>query len=431
MKKILILTLILFVSFTSMSFRGCTEGGSWTFFIVIKCLAEALNLNEGMTDEIYTIYVGENGAIFRSSGETNIVFEQKISGTTQQLNYVRVIQSTADNNTVMAVGNNGTIVRSTNTGNTWSVATPITSANLYGTDFNDVFSHAAGDNGTVLWSSNGGANWSQVPSGTTRNLKAISRSNQIGSIVVSVGEKGSIIRSTNSGQNWTNISLPDTMVNFYDISHRGFYYNSGSRFYIVGSGGKIYKSTDNGATWVQKTSGTTNTLRSIYQHTNDSIVVVGDNGTIRLSTNGGETWFTDAFFDSPSTRNYKSVSLVNLDNKTYSALSDTLWFVSNEPITLGLNNINTAIPQAISLHQNYPNPFNPATKIGFELPKSSFAKLVVYDITGREIETLVNEGLPAGTYEYEWDAVNLPSGVYFYKLSAGDFTETRKIILIK
>ncbi len=98
---------------------------------------------------------------------------------------------------------------------------------------------------------------------------------------------------------------------------------------------------------------------------------------------------------------------------------------------VGIININSEVPNQYSLSQNYPNPFNPTTKIQFALPKSSFAKIVIYDALGRELETLVNEQLNAGTYEADWSAVKFSSGVYYYKLSAGSFVETRKMILLK
>jgi hypothetical protein len=96
-----------------------------------------------------------------------------------------------------------------------------------------------------------------------------------------------------------------------------------------------------------------------------------------------------------------------------------------------IKNINTGIPAEFSLYQNYPNPFNPITKIQFALPKNAFAKLIIYDVLGREVETLVNEQLAHGTYEVSWDATNYPSGVYFYRLTAGEYIETRRMILIK
>ncbi|HMQ80958.1 MAG TPA: SBBP repeat-containing protein [Ignavibacteria bacterium] len=101
------------------------------------------------------------------------------------------------------------------------------------------------------------------------------------------------------------------------------------------------------------------------------------------------------------------------------------------PGTIGIEPSGNNIPESFTLHQNFPNPFNPVTNINFDLPLSSYVKLSVFDITGREIETLVNENLKSGTYKADWNASNLPSGVYFYKLEAEGFTETKKMMLVK
>ena len=98
---------------------------------------------------------------------------------------------------------------------------------------------------------------------------------------------------------------------------------------------------------------------------------------------------------------------------------------------VGIININSEIPNEFSLGQNYPNPFNPATKIKFALHNKSFANLVIYDGLGREVETIVNEQLNPGSYEADWNASKFPSGVYFYKLTTGDFSKTNKMLLIK
>jgi hypothetical protein len=98
---------------------------------------------------------------------------------------------------------------------------------------------------------------------------------------------------------------------------------------------------------------------------------------------------------------------------------------------VGIQNISTEIPSSYSLSQNYPNPFNPTTNIKFAIPKNEFVKITVFDILGKELETLVNEQLAPGTYETNWNASNYPSGIYFYKLSAGDFSETKKMLLLK
>ncbi len=96
-----------------------------------------------------------------------------------------------------------------------------------------------------------------------------------------------------------------------------------------------------------------------------------------------------------------------------------------------VNIITNEIPISFSLHQNYPNPFNPSTKIKFDVPKGSLVKLKIYDVLGREVAELVNEKLNAGVYEYEWNGISLPSGVYFYKIEAENYIETKRMVLIK
>jgi hypothetical protein len=107
--------------------------------------------------------------------------------------------------------------------------------------------------------------------------------------------------------------------------------------------------------------------------------------------------------------------------------------VINQNYLIGINKIDNEVPKYYSLYQNYPNPFNPLTKIKFDVTAvgKGDVKLIVYDALGREAAVLINEQLKAGTYEAEWNASNYPSGVYFYKLTAGKFTQTKKMVLIK
>ena len=99
--------------------------------------------------------------------------------------------------------------------------------------------------------------------------------------------------------------------------------------------------------------------------------------------------------------------------------------------TVTINNNTNTIPDKFSLFQNYPNPFNPVTKIKFDVPKSGFVVIKVFDILGKQIATIVNENLTEGSYEVTWNASQYPSGIYFYKLKTGDFTQTKKMILVK
>jgi hypothetical protein len=114
-------------------------------------------------------------------------------------------------------------------------------------------------------------------------------------------------------------------------------------------------------------------------------------------------------------------------------VSDRVDFVpfSTTPITTDVKETDTEIPQAFALSQNYPNPFNPSTTISYQLPTQSHVTLKMFDVLGREVASLVSETVPAGTYKKSWNAKGLASGIYFYRLQAGSFVETKKLILMR
>ncbi|MBK8982076.1 MAG: T9SS type A sorting domain-containing protein [Ignavibacteria bacterium] len=100
-------------------------------------------------------------------------------------------------------------------------------------------------------------------------------------------------------------------------------------------------------------------------------------------------------------------------------------------VIVNVSKLSNGKPSRFELHQNYPNPFNPKTIINYEIGFTSNVKLEVYDISGRMIKQLVNQKQNPGKYNYTFDGSDLPSAVYFYKLTTEDFTETRKMILAK
>jgi hypothetical protein len=110
-----------------------------------------------------------------------------------------------------------------------------------------------------------------------------------------------------------------------------------------------------------------------------------------------------------------------------------------EEVTIGWSELITSIddeynfakPSAFQLLPNYPNPFNPTTTIKYQIPELSFVTIKVYDALGNEVITLVNEEKPIGNYEVEFSATGLPSGIYFYQLKTNNFTQTKKMILLK
>ena len=105
-------------------------------------------------------------------------------------------------------------------------------------------------------------------------------------------------------------------------------------------------------------------------------------------------------------------------------------FSANQTVT-GIESETSSIPTDYALNQNYPNPFNPSTKIKFNLPSSSNVKLTIYDITGRTVKEVVNQDLAAGVHTVDFNASNLASGTYIYRIQAGSFVQSKKMILLK
>ena len=130
-------------------------------------------------------------------------------------------------------------------------------------------------------------------------------------------------------------------------------------------------------------------------------------------------WHMDStFVDSVNGWNGTAIGTVGFDT-------------ANNCMMTGIKNVGTEVPKDFLLYQNYPNPFNPTTTIKFSIIKSAYVELKVYDITGKEVSTLVSDPYLAGTYQVDFNASNLSSGIYFYRLVAGDFSMTKKMILIK
>jgi hypothetical protein len=122
---------------------------------------------------------------------------------------------------------------------------------------------------------------------------------------------------------------------------------------------------------------------------------------------------------------WKVAAINNAGTGPYSSV----WNFRINPV--GINNYSSIIPKEFKLYGNFPNPFNPTTKIRFDIPQNSSVKILVYDMTGREIQQLVNRQLSAGAYEYEFDGSNFASGIYFYRMQVADYLSVKKMVLIK
>ncbi|HEY5534030.1 MAG TPA: T9SS type A sorting domain-containing protein [Ignavibacteria bacterium] len=272
--------------------------------------------------------------------------------------------------------------------------------------------------GGVYISTNNGTIWSQTDLyNKSANSLAILGNNIFAGTVDSYNPSG-IYLSTNNGTNWTQTSLNNQLV--WSLATLGNNIFAGTYQYGV------YLSTDNGLNWTQ----TTLINKDVY-----SLATIENNifaGTyqygVYLSNDNGTNWVQ-------KNQGFNVIPLVNAlliaNNYIFAGTNNkSIWRRDLSEI-IGMQNISTEIPSGFSLSQNYPNPFNPVTKIKFDIPKSSNVKLTVYDITGKEISILANQKVSTGSYEVEFNGENNPSGVYFYRLTTDEFSETKKMILMK
>lgn len=206
---------------------------------------------------------------------------------------------------------------------------------------------------------------------------------------------------------------------------------------IAGDSGYIAKTTDGGNTWTQKQNPD-----PLKRNLNDVYLVnffgfaIGDNGVILETTNAGETWTMDSV--QLTTNDLQAVHIAG----GFGEWGPGLTVGKNKtallyPITVSVDD-QPIIADDFQLYQNYPNPFNPTTTIKFTIPSSPLSfgaglgvRLIVYDILGNEVETLVDEYKPAGSYEVEFNTNGLASGIYYYRITAGNFSQTKKMILLK
>jgi hypothetical protein len=149
---------------------------------------------------------------------------------------------------------------------------------------------------------------------------------------------------------------------------------------------------------------------------------------VLVSTNDGATW-DDITGGIPGQSTWSLVITSN-DNVYVGTFIDGVCRRLSSAIT-SVGETHNELPAETMLYNNYPNPFNPATVVRYQLPLASEVKLVVFDLLGREVSVLVDEKREAGIHEVKFDASHLPSGVYFYRLQAGNFVETKKLVLVR
>jgi len=412
-------------SLTSRNFRTFVNNGNTLFagsdiYGIYRSDDNGLNWerNRFMTHSISSIYINEIGIFAGSHGNYGVDSGMGVYLSTnngQNWNSIlsnRNVQTLTGKNTDLFAGTLGGagLYYSSNNGFNWA-ANPL-NLFVFGIDVfeSDILVGAHNGSGWqgVFLSTDYGTNWVQ----TSLNKTTSSFLRHNGYILTTAFSN--VYISSNGGLNWN----PSTLNSLGSTALVSCYSNV-----LVAANNGVYISTNNGTSWIQSLYSQDATSLAVI----DSMVFAGTSTGVFASTNGGYNWS----LKNEGMENINVSCLAINDGIIYAGTSDNSIWKRTLSNIIKVEVETTDVPVNFSLSQNYPNPFNPQTKIKFGVPKASFTKLIIYDLLGREVATLVNEELSPGTYEADWDASSFSSGVYFYKIVSGEFVETKKMVLMK
>jgi photosystem II stability/assembly factor-like uncharacterized protein len=323
---------------------------------------------------------------------------------------------------------------------------------------NNDFGIGVGGSGTIIMSTDGGGNWISKNIGDTENLKSICVSNNGSLLACSYGNK--IYKSIDNGESWNSketeafilsdiafvnenigfgVGLYNTSIKTTDggetwfsippiIQNRSMFaikFINQSIGYVIG-GSEITKTTDSGDSWSPKYNAGGAQLNDITTFGEDIAWVVGSDKILK-TINGGDNWTQQTF--SP----YHYLLSVNCINSLicFAIGGEGSLYKTTDGGGVTSVNDNISMINNYHLYQNYPNPFNPVTIITYSIPESQIVELKVYDLIGNEVAEIVNEYKNVGSYSISFNANNLSSGIYFYKIRAGRFVQTKKLVLLK
>jgi photosystem II stability/assembly factor-like uncharacterized protein len=376
-----------------------TNGGAnWNSYALSSSYFNSITFTGGGTGWI----CGDNGKLYKTT-DMGTSWNLISTGTTKNLVNIRF----ADPSTGIIAGCMRTVLKTTDYGQNWTSLLETDSLlDFYGCKIIDVNNYyVTGTTSHIYKTSDGGLSWDTLSFEMVNPLWAPEFINSNTGWVT--GCCGLFLKTTNAGLNWTNEYFLTLGYTLYSLK----FINSNTGF-TCGGNGTLYRTTNQGISWDSTVTNTDQILYSLVMANNSTGWVVGEFGTILKTTNGGGPGFP-----------------------------------------IGINQNASEVPKEFTLYQNYPNPFNPVTKIKFSVPSyvpplkgaRGMIRIVIYDITGREVAALINESLLPGTYEVSWDGTNYASGVYFYRLEVntprpdksghssqeGTFIQTKKMALVK
>jgi len=346
------------------------------------------------------------------------------NGISSRLNTLKFF----DQNTGWVKGSDGGLYKTTNGGNNYIQQSTFNSfwQDCFFLNINTGWASGyTGLNENLFKTTNSGANWINAMTNNCPWFTSIFFTD----INTGYGavNNGAIYKTTNRGSDF----WPAGEVGF-EVWLKSIFFTSGSTGYVCALN-RIFKTSNSGSNWIEQSTGVSLEFNSLFFVNSNIGWSCGYNGKVIKTTNAGTNWFSQV---TPTSNYLNQIIFVNQNTGYAVGEGGVIIKTTDGGGPIGIKQISSEIPESFMLYQNYPNPFNPNTKIVFSIPPEGAqyiepVQLIVYDILGREIATLVNEVLQPGTYEVEFYGSNYSSGVYYYILAVGDNKETKKMVLIK
>lgn len=347
------------------------------------------------------------------------------------------------------VGGSGTLVRTAGQG--W-IPVNLTNHVLHDVTFRDAsVGVVVGDNGSIFRTTDGGDSWTPVASGTDAPLRAVAFG--AGGKAYAAG-LGILLGSTDDAATWSVVEAGD--FSYLDLAAQG-----PNRAWVVGEGGVIRATTTGGASWFWQTSGTANNLEGVFFLTPSEGWVAGPNGTLGYTQDGGATWtsrnsgisvsLTSVHFVD-SNQGWAVGELGTIYRTTNGGLdwvaegspwgddlSDVFFVDASHGWAVGTTcrilsrettvGVAETLPRALLL-QHQPNPVRRSATIEYALPRPGFVRLAIYDIQGRRAAVVVDEHKEAGAHRVHWQPEGLAGGLYFYRCDALGSSISRRLVLL-
>jgi hypothetical protein len=401
-----------------------------------------------------------------SFSSCTISWTAQVSGVTTPLNTVKSVSNLIG----WAAGNTAVVRKTTNGGVTWANGNPnpgVINGDIYAieaVDANTAWCTTSPAATFIYRTTNGGTNWTQVFTQAGGFIDGISFINATTGFAYGdpVSARWSLWKTTNGGVNWDSTGLYLAQAGS-EAGWNNALYIRGWHIWFGTNNSRIYHSTNFGSLWTfGATTGNTNSYSlnfnslsigltggSILQRTTDgganysTLTALGTGNITGMAGTYTGYWYTrgnNIYYSSNNGDNWSqtftgTAALLDIDISTPNCCP-VGWAVGANGTIIGLglvgiNSNNNQTPAIYKLAQNYPNPFNPETKISFSIPKAGNVELRVYDVLGRESAVLINEFMQIGNYSIDFNASEFATGVYFYTIKSGEFTDTKKMVLIK